>query len=59
MTYEQSETAKAVKMAEALTKLEDGFRADGQKFHADRVADVRMNLPTASLARLYSIIREA
>lgn len=59
MTYEQSDTAKAVKMCDALAQLADEMALAGKDDLFDILTDIRKDLPVASLAKLYSLIKEA
>jgi hypothetical protein len=59
MTDTDDQVAQATKMAEALARVQEEFRAEGLPEYAERMQRAAANLPYASLARLYNIIREA
>lgn len=60
-TYEESETASAVKMATALNELARQYESEGTYGSGQTARTLReaAQLPMASLARLRAIIRAA
>jgi hypothetical protein len=57
MTYEKSETWKAVEMSKALEKLATEFDAEDKSYQATRVRQAHQSLPSESLSRLYTILK--